>query len=93
MPKLRAQTFETAICLPGRHRAQAQLGGKSEYLAAGRDRRYRELLGVCVGAKEDKAGWSSFRSAQIKVRKTLDTSAKLSGQSKVAEPTASPDRS
>jgi transposase-like protein len=21
---------------------------------------YREILGVCEGAKEDKAGWSSF---------------------------------
>jgi transposase-like protein len=24
------------------------------------DNGYREILGICEGAKEDKAGWSSF---------------------------------
>src|SRR3989475_11761573 len=33
---------------------------------------YREILGICEGAKEDKSGWS-VRSAKPKMRKILDT--------------------
>jgi hypothetical protein len=37
----------------------------AQHLAAGCDRRvnesgYREILGICEGAKEDKTGWSAF---------------------------------
>ena len=43
------------------HRAQAHLGRRgAQRLAAGGDRRqregYREILGICEGAKEDKSG-------------------------------------
>jgi putative transposase len=46
------------------HRAQAQLGevrNVSLLVAIGvNERGYREILGICEGAKEDKTGWSAF---------------------------------
>src|SRR5262249_29143786 len=53
------------VCLSRRHRAQAQLGRRgAQRLAAGCDgvneSGYREILGICEGAKEDKTGWSAF---------------------------------
>src|SRR5262249_31295836 len=53
------------VWLSRRHRAQAQLGGRgAQRLAAGCDgvneSGYREILGICEGAKEDKTGWSAF---------------------------------
>jgi hypothetical protein len=60
-----ADRGRASLCLPGWHRTQAQLGGRRpQYLAAGRNRReqrrFGEILGICEGATEDKAGWSSF---------------------------------
>ena len=47
-----------------RHRAQAKLGevrNVSLLVAIGvHERGYREILGICEGAKEDKTGWSAF---------------------------------
>lgn len=45
---------------------QSELGGRgSQRLALGGDRGvnddgYREILGICEGAKEDKKGWGAF---------------------------------
>lgn len=60
-----ADRRRTPLRLPGRHRAQAQLGGRgSQRVAVGaiavNGEGYREILGICEGAKEDKAGWSAF---------------------------------
>jgi putative transposase len=51
---------EHPYVLPGRHRAQAQLGRRGlQRIAVGGDRR-REILGICEGAKEDKGSVQSF---------------------------------
>src|SRR4051794_41679274 len=54
-----------SVPLPRRHRDEADLGWRGpQRLAAGGQRRqlqgYREILGICEGAKEDKSGWSAF---------------------------------
>ena len=55
----------STLRLPGWHRAQAQLGWRgAQRVAVGGDRCKQrgisEILGICEGAKEDKAGWSAF---------------------------------
>src|SRR5207244_3633210 len=67
VPKLRQQTFETALIERYRRRESSVEEAVIEmYLAgvAGRrgvnERGYREILGICEGAKEDKTGWSAF---------------------------------
>ena len=51
--------------LSGWHRAQAQLGRRGPQCVAScgdwcEQRGLSGVLGICEGAKEDKAGWSSF---------------------------------
>ena len=53
------------LCLSGRHCAKRSWAGEvrnvSLLVAIGvSNEGYREILGICEGAKEDKAGWSSF---------------------------------
>jgi transposase-like protein len=52
-----ADRRRASLRVPRRHRAQAQL----LLVAIGvNGEGYREILGTCEGAKEDKAGWSEF---------------------------------
>ena len=60
-----ADRGRTSLRLSRWHRAQAHVGGRgAQRIVAGGDRfngeGYREILGICEGAKEDKAGWSGF---------------------------------
>jgi Transposase, Mutator family len=60
-----ADRGRASLRLSGRHRAQAHLGWRgAQRVAAGGDRGERRglsgILGICEGAKEDKAGWSGF---------------------------------
>ena len=54
-----------SVSLSRRHRDEANLGWRGpECLAVGGQRGnsegFREILGICEGAKEDKSGWSAF---------------------------------
>jgi transposase-like protein len=64
IPKLRRQTFETAIIERYRRRESSVEEALIEmYLAvasAVNSEGFREILGICEGAKEDKSGWSAF---------------------------------
>jgi putative transposase len=60
-----ADRVRAYIYLSRRHCAQAQLAGEvrnvSLLVAIGvNSEGYRDILGICEGAKEDKAGWSAF---------------------------------
>ena len=56
----------TPVPLSRRHRDEAHLGRRGpQCLTPGSQRRknpegFREMLGICEGAKEDKSGWSAF---------------------------------
>src|SRR5262249_48678008 len=67
IPKLRQQTFETAIIERYRRRESSVEEALIEMYLAGvsaHNEGYPEILGICEGAKEDKAGWSAFLTSQ-----------------------------
>ena len=63
VPKLRKNTFETAIIERYKRRESSVEEALMEmYLAGVNEEGYRKVLGIAEGAKEDKAGWSGFLS-------------------------------
>lgn len=51
-------------CLPAKRSWAGEVRNVSLLVAIGvKDEGYREILGICEGAKEDRAGWSGFPQA------------------------------